>query len=139
MNLRNCKRCGKLYTYNGIDICPECYKKDEEDFKKIRDYIDANPSATMIEVSRATEVTIKKIMDFLKEGRLILGSQNINIILKCERCGRQILSGRYCEDCSREIEKTLRKGLFNNINTEGSDDQDKLYLRDRIKNNRKRI
>lgn len=64
MEIRNCKRCGRLYTYTGIDLCPECYRQDEEDFIKVRDYLDAHPSATMLEISRNTQVSTKKIMDF---------------------------------------------------------------------------
>ncbi|SHE46835.1 flagellar operon protein TIGR03826 [Thermoanaerobacter uzonensis DSM 18761] len=110
MEIRNCKRCGRLYTYTGIDLCPECYRQDEEDFMKVRDYLDAHPSATMLEISQNTQVSIKKIMDFLKEGRLILTSNNVNIGLKCEKCGKPILTGRFCEECKTKLAKELMKG-----------------------------
>ncbi|QSZ28327.1 MerR family transcriptional regulator [Aceticella autotrophica] len=131
MDLRNCKRCGKLYTYNGIDICPECYRQDEEDFLKIRNYLETHPSDTMLEVSRNTGVEIKKIMEFLKEERLILSPRYTNIILKCERCGKPISSGRYCDECSKYIEEILAEGhSLNNINTDTKEERQKLYIRD---------
>lgn len=126
VNVRNCKRCGRLYTYNGIDICPECYRQDEEDFIKIRDYIEAHPYATMIEISRETQVAIKKIMEFLKEGRLILNSDNTNIVLKCERCGKPITTGRFCEECKNNLGKELMKGYANNNPVKG--DNNRFYL-----------
>lgn len=94
---------------------------------KIRDYIDRNPQATVLEVSKATDVEVKRILDFLKEGRLILGSKNTNISLTCERCGKKILSGRYCESCSRELEKSLKSALDVDKRDESFE---KLYLRD---------
>lgn len=126
MNIRNCKRCGRLYTYNGIDLCPECYRQDEEDFIKIRDYIEAHPYATMIEISRETQVAIKKIMEFLKEGRLMLNSDNTNIVLKCERCGKPISTGRFCEECKNKLGKELMKGYA--INNPVKGDSDMFYL-----------
>ncbi|HAA64542.1 MAG TPA: MerR family transcriptional regulator, partial [Thermoanaerobacter sp.] len=57
MEIRNCKRCGRLYTYTGIDLCPVCYRQDEEDFMKVRDYLDTHPSATMLEISQNTQVS----------------------------------------------------------------------------------
>ncbi|AEF17914.1 flagellar operon protein TIGR03826 [Thermoanaerobacterium xylanolyticum LX-11] len=135
MDIKNCKRCGKLYNYTGFDLCPECFNKDEEDFIKIRDYIERNPQATVVEVSKATDVEVKRILDFLKEGRLILGSKNTNISLTCERCGKKILSGRYCESCSRELERSLKGAL----NADKIDESfEKLYLRDEKKDTKRK-
>lgn len=131
VNIRNCKRCGRLYTYNGIDLCPECYRQDEEDFVKIRDYIEMHPYATMIEISRETQVTVKKIMEFLKEGRLILNSDNTNIVLKCERCGKPISTGRFCDECKSNLGKELMKGY--SVNNSTTHDNDRFYLHDRTK------
>ena len=135
MDIRNCKRCGKLYNYTGFDLCPECFNKDEEDFIKIRDYIERNPQATVLEVSKATDVEVKRILDFLKEGRLILGPKNTNISLTCERCGKKILSGRYCESCSRELEKSLKSALDVDKRDESIE---KLYLRDEKKDTKRK-
>jgi hypothetical protein len=38
-NVRNCRRCGKLYNYiGGAPICSSCREKDEEDFKRVKVY-----------------------------------------------------------------------------------------------------
>ncbi|HHW57516.1 MAG TPA: MerR family transcriptional regulator [Clostridia bacterium] len=130
MEIRNCKRCGKLYTYTGIDLCPKCYRQDEEDFMKVRDYLDAHPSATMLEISQNTQVSTKKIMDFLKEGRLILSSTNINIGLKCERCGKPILTGRFCEECRTKLSRELMKGYLVQPEDKGEETKkgERLYV-----------
>ena len=39
---------------------PRLFKKDEEDFERVRDFINSNPKATIEEVSEGTEVPVKK-------------------------------------------------------------------------------
>ena len=50
MDVRTCKKCGKLFQYTGIGevFCPVCKRKDEEDFEKVKKYINDNPG-TLIE------------------------------------------------------------------------------------------
>lgn len=135
VEIRNCKRCGRLYTYTGNDLCPECYKQDEEDFIKVRDYLDVHPLATMMEISQNTQVSVKKIMDFLKEGRLILTSNNVNIGLRCEKCGKPILTGRLCDECKTKLAKELMKGYTNDNIEEGKQTGERLYV---YENNKKK-
>lgn len=115
MNLRNCPECGKLFVYNHRNLCPECLKKDEEDFDIVRDFLYKNPKATVEEISKKTGVSSKSILEFLKEGRLMLRSNNVNIILSCELCGEPIVSGRLCEKCSKKFKRGLtsrKQSLF---------------------------
>ncbi len=105
MDVRNCKRCGKIFQYKGNSICPNCVQQDDEDFRKVREYIIAHPNSTSIEISKATDVELKTIIRFLREGRL--ESEYINgsdLGLECEKCGRPIDSGRYCETCLNELQ-----------------------------------
>ncbi len=87
-------------------MCPDCAKKEEDDFEKVRDYLYKNPGATIEEVSEQTEVDTKKVLEFLKEGRLMLKNENPNL-LRCEICDSPILTGKYCEKCSRDMKKQL--------------------------------
>lgn len=70
MDVRNCSRCGKIYAYDGFKICLSCRRDDEKDFKIIKEYIDENPGANISEVAEGTGVDTKKIIEFLREGRL---------------------------------------------------------------------
>lgn len=106
MQLRNCPICGKIFVYNMKKMCPDCAKKDEDDFEKVRDYLYENPGATIEEVSEQTEVDTKKILEFLKEGRLMLKNENPNL-LRCEICDCPILTGKYCEKCAKDMKKQL--------------------------------
>lgn len=110
MNVRNCSRCGKIYVYDGFSICNKCRQDDEKDFQKVKEYLHENPGANIIEVSEATEVESRKIIEFLKEGRLEIGDEN-NIVLTCERCDKPIRTGRFCDRCSVEMEKEFGEAI----------------------------
>jgi len=136
MDLRNCPKCGKLFVYRQRNLCPQCLKKDEEDFDRVREFINNNPKATIEEVSEGTEVTVKKILEYLKEGRLILQSNNINITLNCELCGEPILTGRMCAKCSNKFKRNItstKKSLFFDDNMKG-----KIHLSKFSKEERRR-
>lgn len=110
MNVRNCSRCGKIYAYDGFNICTQCRREDEKDFKKIKEYIDENPGAAIAEVSEETQVDTRKIMDFLRQGRLEIEDE-ANLILPCERCGAAIKTGRFCEKCTMEMQKEFKQSI----------------------------
>ena len=107
--IRNCPRCGKIFTYINRPICHSCLEQEENEFKVVKDYIYDNPGANIAEVSEATEISADKIMRFLREERLELVSENSNLILECERCGRAINSGRFCENCKDNISKDFKR------------------------------
>lgn len=107
--IRNCPRCGKIFSYTGRPICNRCIETEENEFKIVKEYIYDHPGATIPEVSQETEVSVEKIMRFLREERLEIKSENSNLVLECERCGRAISSGRFCENCKGQISKDFRR------------------------------
>lgn len=120
MDIRNCSRCGKIYIYDGFKLCIDCRKEDEEDFLKVKHYLEEHPRSNIMKVSEATEVDTKKIIEFLKEGRLEVRSED-NLLLKCERCGKPITKGRFCDECKLAMEREFKKVTRATI----SDDKDK--------------
>ncbi|HSH37048.1 TIGR03826 family flagellar region protein [Schnuerera sp.] len=110
MDVRNCSRCGKIYAYDGFNICLQCRRKDEEDFKKVKEYIDENPGVNISEVSEETGVDTKKIISFLREGRLEVEDEH-NLLLSCERCGASIKTGRFCEKCTVEMQREFKQSI----------------------------
>jgi len=108
-DVRNCRRCGKIYNYiGGVPICQTCKDQDEEDFKRVKEYLYKNPGASMTEVSGALDVSVEKITKYLKDGRLEIINEEGNMILECETCGKAIKTGRFCSDCSRGLSQDLR-------------------------------
>jgi phage FluMu protein Com len=56
-DVRNCRRCGKIFNYiGGQPLCPACRQLDEEDFKRVKEYLYHNPGAVLSEVSTKLEI-----------------------------------------------------------------------------------
>ena len=111
-SFRKCTNCGKLFTYIGRPMCPKCVKQMDEDFTIVRKYIYEHPNATVEEVSEETEVAVKTIVHFLREGRLEMKVADGSI--KCEKCGKPINSGRMCKQCKEDIAGSLNSTLQKN-------------------------
>ncbi len=108
-NVRKCKECGKLFNFIGRPICPDCLKRMDDEFQSVRKYIYDNPNAGIEEVSEETEVSVKTIMRFLREGRLQLRSASGALL--CEKCGKPLQTGTMCEDCKKKLTETLDSKL----------------------------
>ncbi|MGE5607167.1 MAG: MerR family transcriptional regulator [Bacteroidota bacterium] len=113
MDVRNCKRCGKIYNYMGSAVCNNCLQQEQEDFEKIREYLFKNPNSSTAEVSEATGIELKVISRFLKEGRLEADyiRMSDDNELTCEKCGKPVKSGRFCEICVREMQADFSKAV----------------------------
>ena len=99
MDVRNCKQCNKIFNYiGGIPICPDCVKRAEDKFEDVKKYIYDHPRCGMQEVASEMEVSISQIRKWLREERLSF-SEDSDIALSCEKCGKKILTGRYCKGC----------------------------------------
>jgi len=103
-NLKNCKRCGKLFLKVTRQICPDCLQQEEEEFSKVKDYLDENPSSSVAKVSSETGVSQNQIKKFIREGRL-LSSKYSGVSTECQRCGKEISEGKYCDSCQNDLQK----------------------------------
>lgn len=111
MNVRNCRKCGRLFNYlSGPPICQNCKDSMEETFQKTKEFIRENRNANIQEVSEACEVEINQIKQWIREERLEF-SDDSAIGLDCEKCGAIIRSGRFCEKCKAEMVNTLSSTL----------------------------
>lgn len=103
MDVRNCKQCSKLFNFiGGTPLCPECIKQNEDKFDDVKEYIYDHPKCGMQEVSQEMDVSVAQIRKWLKEERLAF-SEDSEIALNCEKCGKRILTGRYCKNCKAEV------------------------------------
>ncbi|KAB3526650.1 TIGR03826 family flagellar region protein [Alkaliphilus serpentinus] len=110
MDLRNCIKCGRVFSYRGSEICSRCGENDEESFKRVKEYLYDHPGATISEVSEATEVSEKLILKFLRDNRIEIRDES-NFFLDCERCGKAIKSGRFCDSCAVELKRGFESVL----------------------------
>jgi len=104
MKLKNCVKCGKLFSPQaGEKVCPVCRKEEENGFEKVKNYLWDNPHATIDEVHEETGVEKDTIMKFVKDERLIAEGINVDWKHECERCGKAISHGRFCASCQKEL------------------------------------
>jgi len=134
MDVRNCKKCGKVFAYNGYNTCPQCKKQDEEEFMVVKEYVYDNPGADIQLVSQETGVEVKKILRYLRDGKLEIREGNGNLILDCERCGAAIKTGRFCERCTVEMQRELRSSISpKNTSDKAKSSGDRMFIADRRK------
>ncbi|HKL12605.1 MAG TPA: TIGR03826 family flagellar region protein [Halanaerobiales bacterium] len=138
MEIRNCKKCGKIYQYDGTHkICLECRRKEEEDFEKVKEFLRNNPNSSIKKVSEETGVEKKIILEFIKDERLIAGDIELEVTLKCERCGREIKHGKYCEKCIADMKKEIDEISSKKENDDKNQrkKRENMHVRDRLQNN----
>ena len=115
--LDNCRICGTLYFKDHTDYCLDCYKDIEQEFKTVNDFlkIECNRFANIRETSRSTTVSVKRIADFIRDGR-IYADDFPNLSYPCKHCGTEIKRQILCDDCymefSAEINATLKNDEF---------------------------
>lgn len=111
MNVRNCRRCGKIFNYIvGQNICPSCREEMDKKFREVKDYIREHKGVGIHEVAEACEVDVSQIHQWLREERLEL-VEGSGIVLQCESCGAVITSGKYCGKCKRELTMGLKNAV----------------------------
>lgn len=107
MDVRTCKVCGTLFNYvSGLPLCTACMKEIDDKFPQVKQYIYENPGVGIQQVSEENKIPIAIIKKWVKEERLSF-TEGSSIAVECERCGRMILSGRYCDECKSIVTKQL--------------------------------
>ena len=103
MNVRTCRKCGRLFNYiTGYQICPVCKEALEAKFQEVKEYVREHKGVSINEVSEVCEVETNMIRQWLREERLEL-AEDSGIMLACEACGGLIRSGRYCDKCKNNL------------------------------------
>ena len=111
MNVRNCRKCGRIFNYvSGPPICMQCKEALEEKFQEVKKYIQDNRHASIPQVAEACDVSTNQIHQWLREERLEL-AEGSGIALLCENCDAPILSGRFCEKCKNTMANKLSDSI----------------------------
>lgn len=137
MDLRNCIKCGRVFSYKGSEACSRCGENEEESFKKVKEYLYDNPGATVQEVSDETEVSEKLILKFLRDNRIEIRDEH-NCFLDCERCGVSIKSGRFCDECAAELKKEFQSVIPKQVQKpkEPTKTSNKMFIAEMRKKNK---
>lgn len=111
MDVRNCRKCGRVFNYvMGMPICPQCKDALENKFQEVKKYVREHRMADIKEVSEACEVESSQIQQWIREERLEF-TEDSPVKLPCENCGAMIRSGKYCEKCKRDMANNLSSAL----------------------------
>lgn len=107
MNVRNCKKCGRIFNYvTGLPICPACKEEADKKFMEVKNYIRENRIAGITEVAEKCEVEVRQIRQWVREERLEFSAES-PVGVDCENCGAMIRTGRFCEACKAAMAKEL--------------------------------
>src|SRR5699024_2547215 len=104
MELTNCPSGGEVLAKNGVDVCPKCYRVEEEALQKVYRFLQKkrNRSTTLPEIADETKVDNELIIKLLKQNRL-RDSEFLQLMYPCESCGKLISEKRYCKECTSEF------------------------------------
>ena len=105
MEMSNCRKCKKLFARINDPICDPCKREEEELFLSVKKYLEDHPGTPIDKVAEATGATAKKIMGYLRDGRLELSGGGGG--LQCRACGVEITTGHYCESCHIKVTQQL--------------------------------
>ena len=102
MEPMNCPRCGRIFVKIKDAICNACVKAEEDIYEAVRTYVKENPNQTIKEISDACDVSVKRILTYLQDGKLE-ASEGLQSESICSKCGRPIRTGRMCETCILQV------------------------------------
>ncbi len=73
----------------------------------VRNLVKDNPNISAGEVSSLTGLSAVEIVDYIKV-EVLEFTENSQAYLKCEECGKEIKTGRYCGSCKANIKSITR-------------------------------
>jgi hypothetical protein len=108
-----CLKCNGKMLYKGCGeyACETCGTIEFDDYGKVRLYIEQHPGVNAQDVEVATGVPGRTIRQLLREERLEIAPDS-KVFLRCEGCGKNIRSGRFCIECAdkyRHLEQEKTK------------------------------
>lgn len=111
MEVKNCRRCRKLFNYiGGMPICPSCEREIEDKFQQVKQYIRENPKAPLAQIAEDNETSIQQLKQWVREERLVF-TEDSPVALECENCGAIIRTGRFCKNCKGELANDMQKAI----------------------------
>lgn len=114
MNVRNCRKCGKIFNYIvGAVMCPRCKEEMEKKFQEAKKFVQENRGATIAIVAEEVGVEPQQVRQWVREERLEFSDDSL-IGIACEKCGATIKSGRFCEKCKGEMVGAFKNAIGDN-------------------------
>ena len=107
MDVKNCRKCKRLFNYiGGPQMCPACREELEQKFQEVKKYLLEHKNATIPMVVEDCDVEESQVRQWVREERLMFSS-GIDAGVTCENCGVPISTGRYCDKCKASMVNDL--------------------------------
>jgi hypothetical protein len=103
--IRTCRWCRRLYQGISDSFCPECVQKMDDAFVTVRAYLDSHPKANATDITKATGLEEKIVLQLLRDERL---QEYTHYTMRCGVCGRAIEEGKFCGGCKKMMEGFAR-------------------------------
>ncbi len=109
--LKNCAKCGRVFQAEeiGQKYCTRCRGDEDDMFLAAREYIYDNPDTNIMEVSEELDIDEDLILKWLRQGRLKLKGEGVGY--PCDRCGKSIQTGRFCDACQAELKNGFNEAF----------------------------
>ncbi|XID91016.1 flagellar protein [Paenibacillaceae bacterium WGS1546] len=107
MDLTYCPKCGKLFARNFREVCNSCHQLLEKDYERCAEHLRKNRGMDIQQLSEETEISIKQITRWVREGRISLMDAP-NLSYPCESCGTLIREGHLCDGCKKRFQRDVK-------------------------------
>ncbi len=105
-NISTCKNCGQVMYKASRELCSKCFKSEDELFQRTRNFLRANPGATIEQAARFVGCSVDVITGFITSGRLARAGIR-KIAHECQLCCTIIYEGNICTNCERILIEQL--------------------------------
>ncbi|WP_238323103.1 flagellar protein [Gorillibacterium massiliense] len=121
------------------ELCPACVRELDEHCERCVKYIKENSGTTLQELSEATEIPVKQIIRFIREGRISL-VRTPNLHYPCESCGEPIQEQTLCDSCRQRMAKEIQASIKGDdalVQEQTKEDHITFQIRDRLQGRRR--
>ena len=125
MKLQVCDVCKRMFqTISNNKVCQRCMLNNEEAFKKVKEYLRENPGTSMPILAEEIGISISAVEQYLRQERLEVAPGS-PVMLACNKCNAEIVTGMYCESCGRTMIAEFKK-IKNTLEAKEKEEEGKL-------------
>ncbi len=100
--LISCRVCGIIMVKLARDVCPKCFREEEELFQKVKNFLRTNPGASVVQVAEHAACSEEQVQAFINSGRLErVGLRKV--AHPCQLCQKIIYEGVMCPECKKDL------------------------------------
>lgn len=100
--LISCRVCGIIMVKLARDVCPKCFREEEELFQKVKNFLRTNPGASVVQVAEHAGCSEEQVQAFINSGRLErVGLRKV--AHPCQLCQKIIYEGVMCPECKKDL------------------------------------